>query len=295
MAELDSEARAVGPPVPFVVGVGRSGTTLLRLMLDAHPKLAIPPETYFGAAVVAFEREGTERAVDVILESQLWPDCGLCADEFRRRVDRRSPANVGELLRTFYELYAEKRGKRRWGDKTPHYVESMAVIRDVFPEARFVHIVRDGRDVALSLTPLWFSPGDLTTVAEFWSQTLISARCQARELPADAYKEVKYEDLVREPTATLKELCAYLELDWNPSMLEYHRQAPRRIAVESAERQRNGRTISSQQRIGIHELVGHAPRADRAGRWQKEMSAADRRVFQVVAGDIMETFGYESD
>ena len=293
MAELKSDVRPSEYPAPFVVGVGRSGTTLLRLMLDAHPDLAIPPETYFGPAVAAFEREGTGGAVDAILGSQLWPDCGLAAAEFRERVARRRPSDVADLLRAFYELYAEKSGKRRWGDKTPHYVEAMSMIRNVFPEARFVHIVRDGRDVALSLTPLWFSPGDVSAVAEFWSRTLISARRQARELPAGSYVEVRYEDLVREPAAVLKGLCEYLELDWSPSMLEYHRQAPLRIASESAERQRNGRTISSRQRIGIHELVGHPPRADRIGRWQREMTAADRRAFEAVAGETLEAFGYE--
>lgn len=264
---------------------------MLRLMLDAHPELAIPPETYFGPVIAAFDREGTERAVEAILRSQLWPDCGLPAEEFTRRVDDRSPASAGELLRVFYELYAEQRGKRRWGDKTPHYVESMSTVREMFPEARFVHIVRDGRDVMLSLTPLWFGPGSLATAAEFWSQTLISAQVQARTLPF--YMEVRYEDLVCDPAASLRQICEFLDLDWSPSMLEYHRHAGQRIAEESAERHRNGRAISPGERMAIHKYVDQPPRQDRVERWRAEMSAADLRTFEGIAGETLDAFGYE--
>ncbi len=121
------------PPAPFVVGVARSGTTLLRLMLDAHPELAIPPETHFipkvksgRAAEAVGEGEMRRRAHEVITEHRRWPDFGLDADELRAPLRRRTePFNRRDALRAFYGLYAGKQGKPRWGDKSPGYVRRM--------------------------------------------------------------------------------------------------------------------------------------------------------------------------
>lgn len=139
---------------PVLVGVPRSGTTLLRLMLDAHPQLAIPPETGFlmnplDAAV------GPEALAKQICQfpsaAPAWADYGLEAAIFRAAAAQLSPqAEVGDVLRLFYRLYAERFTKPRSGDKTPGYLGLMPLVAKVLPEAHFIHIIRDGRDVALS-------------------------------------------------------------------------------------------------------------------------------------------------
>src|SRR3954454_2013220 len=108
-------------PAPFVVGIARSGTTLLRLMLDAHPELAIPPETHFLPQVVRAERNGadTDGLIGVITEHRRWPDFGLDEGELRARA---GDSGASGVLRAFYGLYAEKEGKPRWGDKSTNYV-----------------------------------------------------------------------------------------------------------------------------------------------------------------------------
>ena len=112
-----------------------------------------------------------------------WPDFHLDADEFAARVRERNPKRLGDGVRVFYEMYAEKIGKPRWGDKTPFYVRKMDVIHRVLPEARFVHLIRDGRAVALSIKDLWFGPDTIEGCAEFWVARLDEAREQARGPP----------------------------------------------------------------------------------------------------------------
>ena len=112
-------------PMPVVVGVGRSGTTLLRLMLDAHPDLCLPGETGFLLPVFDAVRHGEQvdaaRFADLVTSFQTWPDLGTDADTFTAALQRLDPFSVTAGTREFYRLYAAARGKSRWGDKTPVY------------------------------------------------------------------------------------------------------------------------------------------------------------------------------
>jgi hypothetical protein len=262
------------------------------MMLDAHSQLAIPPETNFGPPRRAFEEGGVSAALEKLVAAPAWGDFGLDPDELARGVERRRPRSYGELMRLFYETYAERQGKRRWGDKSPYYVVAMERIHGQLPEASFVHVIRDGRDVALSINPLWFGPETVAEAARMWVDTLASAREQARSLPR--YLEVRYEDLVREPAATLRRVCDFVELAWEPSMLDYHRGAAERIASETASQALpGGGALSRERRMAIHRYVGLPPQADRTERWRREMSGADLRTFEAIAGDTLLTFGYE--
>ena len=124
------------PPAPFVVGVSRSGTTLLRLMLDAHHQLAIPPETHFIPELVEACQQrgaGPDEIVELLSAHRRWPDFRLDTDELRGRLAALDPFGPGPALREFYGLYAERAGKPRWGDKTPHYTRKMRLIEGVLP------------------------------------------------------------------------------------------------------------------------------------------------------------------
>jgi GT2 family glycosyltransferase len=278
-------------PAPFIVGTGRSGTTLLRMMLDAHSQLAIPPETNFGPAQRSFERDGAGAAVDTLVSAPFWGDFGLGADELAGKVEEQRPAVFGDFMRLFYVTYAERKGKSRWGDKSPFYVRAMGRIHRYLPEASFVHVVRDGRDVALSINPLWFGPDTVAEMARLWVDTLVAAREQAQLLPR--YLEIRYEDLVYEPAVILQGVCDFLALGWERSMLDYHREARERIESETVSLALPDGTVSRDRRIAIHSSVGLPPQPNRAQRWRREMSAADLRAFEEIAGDVLTDFGYE--
>lgn len=281
-------------PAPFVVGVGRSGTTLLRLMLDAHPELAIPGETHFLAQLAQgapdLDRDGF---LDVLVGAATWPNMALEAGDLERALDRLRPFTLSGAVRTFYRLYAARFGKRRWGDKTPPYRACMVDIQRVLPEAHFVHVVRDGRDTALSHQGLWFGPGDdIDAQARFWVEQISQARRHSAALCH--YMEVRYEDLVREPETTLRRICAYLSLPYQPVMLEYHRFAAARMAeLKQAFGPPGAPPVDLRRFLSIHDRVSTAPDARRIGRWRTEMSEADRQRFEAIAGPLLAQLGYE--
>ena len=125
------------PPAPFIVGATRSGTTLLRLMLDAHPELATPSETHFIPELIAArEKHGAspERMLELLTSHRRWGDFQIGADELAARWATIDPLTGPEAVRSFFHLYGEKRGKPdRWGDKTPGYVKSMREIQTYLP------------------------------------------------------------------------------------------------------------------------------------------------------------------
>ena len=279
------------PPAPFVVGAGRSGTTLLRMMLDSHSTLAIPPETDFAAAAEPFRQAGATAAACAMTDSWRWQDFNISAAEFIRRVREERPRSLGDVMRIFYRLYAELMDKPRWGDKSPYYVWGMKAIDRLLPEAHFVHVIRDGRDVALSVLPLWFGPDTVAEAASDWVEIVAAARRQAPDL--SSYTEVRYEDLIGEPERILRELCDLLELGWEAAMLDYHVAARRRLASETADGSFGGRLVPREERMRIHRLIGKPPQRAQIGRWRSEMSAADLRAFERIAGDTLGSLGYE--
>jgi hypothetical protein len=283
------------PPAPFVVGVSRSGTTLLRLMLDAHSQLAIPPETHFIPDLVEAcraEDGGPDRAAEVITMHRRWADFRLDADELHERFARIRPFEPGEALRAFYGMYAQRVGKPRWGDKTPHYTRRMPLIQDVLPEARFIHLIRDGRDVALSMLDVHFGPDDVQKAAKRWTSWIRKARRHAARL--DHYLELRYEELVTDAEAVLRRMCEFVELPFEPAMLEYHGGAQGRIDEIRRDTLRpDGLShIPAEVRARQHRHVSQPPRADRVARWRNDMSPADRAAFEQIAGDLLVELGY---
>src|SRR5579875_3206048 len=119
-------------------------------MLDAHPDLAIPFETHFLPEIAALSHQAPspEAVLQVLTAAPTWPNLGIGAEELRLALQRITPFSAADAVRAFYRLYAERFGKTRWGDKTPPYRRQMDVIQALLPEAAFVHLIRDGRDVA---------------------------------------------------------------------------------------------------------------------------------------------------
>ncbi len=292
-----------GPPAPFVVGVGRSGTTLLRMMLDAHPEMAIPPETHFLPPMIeqfSRLRVTPERVLEAIREAPQsgLPESGVDENELLARLRNVKPLNAPDSIRAFYGLYAERAGKQRWGDKTPRYVTSLAKLGRAVPEARFVHMIRDGRDVALStnrrLVELRGSkPVPAERMAKRWRHRILSAR--RVEQVQGRYMEIRYEDLVRDTEPALRGVCEFVELDWDPVMLSYHERAAERLQEMNRERERGSRrTLTGEERMQAHAMTTKPPQEERIEVWKTEMEEPYREEFEAFAGDLLAELGYET-
>jgi len=284
------------PPAPFIVGATRSGTTLLRLMLDSHPQMAIPSETHFIPDLIKayrLESASPERLAEAITSHRRWGDFHLDAAELVKRLQAIDPINPGDAIRAFFHLYAEREGKQRWGDKTPGYVREMHRIESVLPEARFVHLIRDGRDVALSVMSMNWGPSTVPEAAFRWKKRVLRAREQVPRI--GHYIEVKYEDLVTDTEPTLRRVCEFVDLPYDEAMLRYHERAEERLQEKARDLDRgpDKEPQPAAARMKSHELATEPPDPERVGRWRTEMSPEDRAVFEELAGDLLADLGYE--
>lgn len=288
------------PPMPFIVGTGRCGTTLLRTMLDAHPLLAIPPESYFiPVAAELSPQDAADRSgrplgtapansfLNAVQQSRNWAMFAIDPQELATRIGAIEPFELSTAIRAVYALYTAQFGKSRWGDKTPDYHAHMRLIERLLPEARFIHLIRDGRDVALSVRRLLERSGREPTVvngARWWASRLQRARQEGQGVKH--YLEVRYEELVREPEGTLRQICELIELPWDPVVVNYAEAA---TAEDGEDGYRSSRTIDRH----VRKASTKPPTTNRIERWRTEMTAEQRDEVEAIIGPLLRELGYE--
>jgi hypothetical protein len=299
MNQLCSGESSTLHPMPIIVGSPRSGTTLLRFMLDAHSELAIPPETGFLTLSETLTAKGDKlrekffhNVVNYSEPSLSWPDFEIPNEPFWTALTKITPFNISEGYRTFYRLYADRCGKPRWGDKTPIYCRYIESIRRVLPEARFIHIIRDGRDAALSLRRMWFSPGwEIETQASYWRDCILAARRAG--VGRDDYLEIRFEELILNTRETLERVCTHLALTFEDTMLSYYKRAPERLKEHKGRLLPNGMVLTQEQRFQQQQRTTNPPDPTCVFGWMRIMEPDERRRFQIAAGDLLNELGYE--
>lgn len=253
-------------PAPFfVVGSDRSGTTLLRLYLDAHPLLAVPSESWFlidlfeayGAAG-ALDAARLAEAVDMVAAHPRFVDgWRVDLDALRAELAARTPVAMSEFIDALFRAETGISGEGRWGDKTPEYSLHLAELHRCFPRAQFVHIVRDGRDVYLSLAAKRWSDRGSTPyeLGRYWAGVVTRVAAAGARLGRDAYLEIRYEDLVLDTRATLEKVMAFLGVPFDDAVLAAHQGA--------------GGIITPQEReAGVHDKLFRPPQPDDVQRWR---------------------------
>jgi Sulfotransferase family len=275
--------------------MNRSGTTLLRMMLDAHPDLTIPPETHFVPDMIkAAKADGStpESVLEAMKDHREWGDFEISDEEMLGKFRALPKLRPGPAVRSFYDIYAERQGKPRYGEKTPTYVQKMKLIQRALPEAHFCHVIRDGRDVALSV--LDRTVRDLTTgdVAKRWQKKVRKAQEDSPRL--NHYMEIRYEDLILDTEPVLRSVCEFFELDWHDELLTYHERSADRLQEMARALPGDGKAkeLSVERRMKTHEMTTKPPSADRVQRWRKQMTEEQRSEFEVIAGDLLAELGY---
>lgn len=273
-----------GPPL-FVVGCGRSGTTMLRMMLTAHPDLAIPWESHFivplwkGRAKFGGERSpDVDRIVAYIRRTSMFQLWEVPDELVRRRVEELRHPTYGQVIEAMFRAYADHESKCRWGDKTPIYVLWIAVLARLFPTARFVHVIRDGRDVALSYVSVPWGPDDVWECAVKWRRDVGAGRRHGPALGPERYLEVRYEDLVTEPRSTLERICGFAGLTFDEAMLEYRDDR---------------RSVGSRESQAAYHASATKPPTPGLRDWRTQMAPRDVAAFEAVAGGLLDELGYE--
>ncbi len=278
-------------PFVFIVGCPRSGTTLLQRVVDAHPRLAI---------INQWQRLPVLRK-----KVNRWSPGGLVTPALIPRVlantrvtqkleiteqDLESLLAGGALpfaqfVSGIFDLYGRNHGKEHVGDKTPIYVRCIRVLHELWPEARFVHLIRDGRDVCLSTINWKKKQAKLTDSFATWREDAISTsamrwrwnvrlgREAGQPLGPERYYELRYEALVTRPAEECTRLCTFLGVPYDEAMLHFH----------------EGRT---QDDPSLDAKKAWRPITPGLRDWRTQMPAADQECFEAAAGDLLDELGY---
>lgn len=279
-------------PFVYVVGCPRSGTTLVQRILDAHPDLAVSRSTHWvtlplrDGAWSLPDGRATPELAERVVGFRRFPKMDVEPGAVRRLAATAPPPRYEDFVRGVYALFADGRGKPLAGDKTPAYVRWIPALSDWFPTARFVHVIRDGRDVCLSLLDprnekkraqlaafsTW-GVDPVATAALRWEWDVRLGREAGIAVGPDRYLELRYEALVEDPDAASRSLCAFLGLEVRPEMVRFH----------------EGRSRPGEGRDAKHSW---SPVTPGLRDWRRDMASGDRRRIEAVAGALLDELGY---
>jgi hypothetical protein len=278
-------------PYLFVGGCPRSGTMLLQRMLDHHPLIALGNDSHFIPKCI------TERTNPSALPlSSEMVECVRTYPRFKRlrledsAADRAAEGSntYGEFVSRIYTEFASAHGKEIAGEKTPDYIRQIPLLDSLFPWARFIHVLRDGRDVALSVQSwatkrgrrrgpsrrsLW-DEEPIAASAIWWSRFVVKGRKDGENLSGERYMEVRFEALAAEPRETLEGVLSFLELPFSDEALLYH---------EGRTRPKAGRSAKN----------AWLPPTPGLRDWRTTMPPTEVELFEAMAGDVLDELGYE--
>ena len=270
-------------PFVFIVGCPRSGTSLLQRIVNAHPQIAITPETHWIPRLFE-KRKGltpedmvTTELISRLLEQARFTRLGIGREELLAMIAGGRPVSYSSLVTAIFDSYGDAQGKALVGDKTPGYVRRMNTLHALWPQARFVHLIRDGRDVYLSMRhrPLHdlkagafdtWSEKPVLTAALWWELNVRGGRKAGNLLGAGLYYEIRYESLVAHPREECETLSAFLGLPYDDAMLRFN---------ETQRKKKERRPITP----GLRD-------------WRTQMPAQDLERFEAAAGGLLEELGY---
>jgi hypothetical protein len=269
-------AKQISSDPVFVVGMNGSGTTMLLDCLGRHPELyAFPRETRLIPFLMARVSTYGDLNVDENFQ-RLWDEVRSLA-VFRETNDntpvplppdwRDYPRGLAAILDAVFRYFAAQENKHRWCEKTPQHVQHLLALSQQFPSARFIHVVRDGRDCAVSFHRRWLRRPELTVFR--WKKVVALGREQGRQLGSERYLEIRYEDLTANPETSLRRVSSFLALPFNESTLE-----------------------SAQPYLESGGTQGRRGLQANSGKWQGYFSVRLQQRLERIAGRTLASFGY---
>ena len=268
----------------FIVGTQRSGTTLLRLILNAHSEIAIPEEANFLMPLLKrkYLRGGLRgdllsriaSYLQVNPQFKLW---NYDSSDFILSLRSRENISLRDLVDGLFLSYCRAMNKAGWGDKTPSFFRKLDVILDLFPDARIIHIIRDGRDVFDSWRKMDPTKNYVGVVALEWRYKIWKIEKSLAEIPDGRKMTVRYEDLLEKPRETVSGICDFCGVPFEQGMMNFYE--------------------TSDRYVGEHHsnlIFGPLDAANRF-KWRQNLTLGERRIFQSVAGMVLRKYRYETE
>lgn len=270
----------------FIVGSGRSGSTLLRMILASHSRIAIPPETWFIIPLakqipinLILTKHDIDKAVGIITSHYRWPDMGIDRKELSSWVKDLHQPRLKDIIDLVYNHHLLKEKKLRWGDKTPPYIKIVPELAVMYPEAKFIYIVRDGRDVTKSFQDKkWFGKWLYKNTSE-WKESVLYYNSYKKSNLAGNFFEVKYEDLILNLDVTTRNICNFIGENFEPEMLFWEQHLSGKIP---------------KREIHIHEKLFRRPKQSDVRRWENGMSFIEVLVTESFIGQELISAGYDT-
>ena len=261
-------------PIIFIGGAARSGTTLLRVILDSHPIIACGPEFKISQLIAQQWYDFQTKYFHIFKELYVTHE------------------DINRIFKNFIISFLEKNciheKKQRIAEKTPNNINIFLHLHEIFPTSPLIHVIRDGRDVIASLmTMKWKNPlgkpleytQDIEKAAQFWVSTVTIGKNFLKSSPtvSNVYYEVRYEDIVRKPEECLSQLFDFIDEPWDPVVLKYYNK-DRKLANESSAEQVTQQLYTSS-----------------IGRWKNDFSVDDKNKVKRIAGKLLVELGYAND
>jgi len=259
----------------FIIGCGRSGTTLLRAMLNSHPKVAIPLESLF--IVDYLQRQDID---PVIIRELMTKEYEIKAWGLKLYPsDLYDCDTVAEMIEKIHRLYALKHNKVIWGQKTPRFVRYGDLLKKAFPQAKFINLIRDPRAVVSSLISSNVHRSNPYYACRRWNNDVFSGLQLEKKYPESTIR-IMYEDLVSKPTETLQRICSFLNLEYDINLLNYH--------------QTTGFEYGSYH-SKIHSNLTSAVSTERIAAWRIKLTPRKINYVESVCCGLMSICGYKRE
>ena len=266
----------------FIGGCSRSGTTLLGAMLGAHNDIICSPESHFKIDILRALAKGKIASQPSTLMAliqqhwrfKIWELDLLPIESFNHDS---SGSLLAELLNWIIGQYAQQQEKSQasiWVDHTPENIGYAHSLLELFPNARFIHIVRDGRAVAASIMPLDWGPNSIMKTSRWWMRMMSFGLAAEQALGPESVMRVKYEDLVLNPEATMRAVSHFLKINYQPTMLHATGFNPPSYTTRQ------------------HKLVGNRPDASVVNRWESKLTSRQIEIFEHQTRDFLSFLGY---
>lgn len=281
-----------------MVSSGRSGTTLLASILNATEQIYIPYESDFIARAYPFYHDRTELNSDDYEEivrffrhTSKEKGWGMSRDYLLHYLNEIQPRTFAEANSALYRAFFKSQGTEdlHWGIKAPVLIASLDRIFDTYPDAKLIHIIRDGRDVYLSYktvhqkSKIKFGPKGVVSNALYWIDGLRRIdEFKAKTNPKKIY-ELRYEDLLSHPETELKQLCQFLAIDYDPT-----------IHKTFYNLERNQKVAPKQFMKSIHTKVQGGLDASNIYKYRQKMSKFEQFVYELIAIPYLEKNNYQS-